>query len=60
MAVTNLGKGLNSPCAAGFDNHQQTAMLQTCSFVVRPRETRTIWKPVRPTIGIHSRPIITI
>jgi len=42
MAVTNLGKGLNSPCAAGFDNHQQTAMLQTCSFVVRPRETRTI------------------
>lgn len=37
-----------------------TTTLQTCSFVVRPRATRTIWKPVRPTMGTHSKPTITI
>lgn len=28
----------------------------TCSFVVRPLETRYRWKPVRPSTGMRNKP----
>lgn len=31
-------------------------LFLTCSLVVRPRATRTIWKPVRPMTGIKNNP----
>ena len=32
----------------------------TCSFVVLPRLTRTIWKPAKPKIGMNSSEIMHI
>lgn len=32
----------------------------TCSLVVLPRLTRTIWKPVNPNIGINSNDMMQI
>lgn len=32
----------------------------TCSLVVRPRATRTMWNPVSPTTGIQRSPTMTI
>lgn len=34
----------------------QPALLRTCSFVVLPRATNTMWNPVRPATGTKNRP----
>ena len=34
-----------------------SASDRTCSLVVRPRLTRTMWKPVRPKMGMKRRAI---
>lgn len=54
--------GLQSTCST-FPQHPRVKgftpprnLPVTCSFVVRPRATRTIWKPVRPMTGIKNNP----
>lgn len=34
--------------------------ILTCSLVVRPRATSTMWKPVSPMTGIKKRPAMHI
>lgn len=34
----------------------QQALIGTCSFVVLPRATNTMWNPVRPATGTKNRP----
>lgn len=36
--------------------HTQPALVCTCSFVVLPRATNTMWNPVRPATGTKNRP----
>lgn len=33
-----------------------TVPVQTCSFVVLPRATKTMWNPVRPATGTKNKP----
>lgn len=67
---------VNSQAATGVDvwicmsvKQSNTALLNfigyigcflTCSFVVRPRATSTIWKPVSPMTGIKKSPAMHI
>lgn len=39
-----------------YDGHTDLVFTYTCSFVVLPRDTNTMWNPVRPATGTKNRP----
>lgn len=47
---------LQHPCENGL--YPPLNFPVTCSFVVLPRDTSTIWNPVNPKIGTNKTPMI--
>lgn len=55
LETTSNNYGIHSSLSIQISLHL-TTHTHTCSFVVRPRATKTIWNPVNPATGTKKRP----